>query len=385
MSETSYIPPEYEGREQTFLKHQVLKQYLSSWVQKLARTYQHGRIVRLWYVDCFAGPWQAAGENLEDTSIAIGLRVLRVLREVIESMDHKVRASAIFIEKDPKSFQELKRFLNDRDTLIDVHAFPGEFGSNVDRINELVHGDPAFIFIDPTGWKGVGMRFIAPLLDQPRRDVLINVMFNDLHRFKGDPRDFLREQMCEFFGIEDSAELRGMSEAELMSLYRHRVKELSGAKYCLDLAIPHPVQERTWFYLVVAGRHPALVKLFRSVEGKVAGEIAGEVRREAKRRASPAPGQSELNFGKIVSDYRYDKLKQEASESVPRHLRSILSQFREVPYGELWPGLLEQYHLTLSDLNKLIMEMHRNSDLVVTGLKPRERTPKDDYRIRLRE
>jgi hypothetical protein len=29
------IPPEYKGREQTYLKHRVLKEYLRPWGQKL--------------------------------------------------------------------------------------------------------------------------------------------------------------------------------------------------------------------------------------------------------------------------------------------------------------------------------------------------------------
>jgi three-Cys-motif partner protein len=83
-----------------------------------------------------------------------------------------------------------------------THPLNCEFGEAVPKIQQLVGSDPAFIFVDPTGWKGAAMKFIAPLVDRPRRDVLVNVMFNDVNRFKDDPRAFLRKQMEDFFGLE---------------------------------------------------------------------------------------------------------------------------------------------------------------------------------------
>lgn len=69
-------PEEYRDREQTFFKHQVLSNYLRAWTQKLASVSRGGRTVRLWYVDCFAGPWQSQTDEQADTSVAIGLGAL---------------------------------------------------------------------------------------------------------------------------------------------------------------------------------------------------------------------------------------------------------------------------------------------------------------------
>lgn len=69
------VPSEYHGREQSFLKHRVLQQYLQRWGKKLG-SLSRTRLVRLWYVDCFAGPWRNKSASLEDTSIEIGLRAL---------------------------------------------------------------------------------------------------------------------------------------------------------------------------------------------------------------------------------------------------------------------------------------------------------------------
>jgi three-Cys-motif partner protein len=71
------VPAEHQdGREQTFFKHAVLRQYLRSWSQKLGSISQTGRRVRLWYVDCFAGPWESKAEDRADTSVSIGLNAL---------------------------------------------------------------------------------------------------------------------------------------------------------------------------------------------------------------------------------------------------------------------------------------------------------------------
>lgn len=69
------VPPEYVGREHTWLKHRVLQLYVEGWAHKLA-SLARSRAVRLWYVDCFSGPWKARGQDLRDTSISIGLQAL---------------------------------------------------------------------------------------------------------------------------------------------------------------------------------------------------------------------------------------------------------------------------------------------------------------------
>jgi three-Cys-motif partner protein len=62
------MPSEYIGREHTWLKHRVLQLYLEAWAHKLGSVGRK-RNVRLWYVDCFAGPWHAQNEELHDTSM----------------------------------------------------------------------------------------------------------------------------------------------------------------------------------------------------------------------------------------------------------------------------------------------------------------------------
>src|SRR5262245_32139179 len=59
---------DYQGREQSYVKHTFLERYLEALVHKTASTYPH-----VVYVDGFAGPWQSTNEKFQDTSFGIAL------------------------------------------------------------------------------------------------------------------------------------------------------------------------------------------------------------------------------------------------------------------------------------------------------------------------
>ena len=63
---------DYQGREQSYVKHVFLERYLERLVHKTASSYDH-----IVYVDGFAGPWQSASEQFQDTSFGIALNALR--------------------------------------------------------------------------------------------------------------------------------------------------------------------------------------------------------------------------------------------------------------------------------------------------------------------
>jgi len=46
------VPAEYAGREQTYLKHRVLAEYLVAWGIKLGSLARRRPETRLWFVDC---------------------------------------------------------------------------------------------------------------------------------------------------------------------------------------------------------------------------------------------------------------------------------------------------------------------------------------------
>lgn len=372
------IRKEYEGREQTYLKHRVLKEYLQPWAHKQGSRGRY-KPTRLWYVDCFAGPWKAADEHLSDTSVAIGLAELRTAAATWRERGAMVELGAIFVEKNPKSFEALSKYLSSHSEGIKVVAIPGEFGAAVGKINSSIGTDPAFLFVDPTGWKGVAMNYIAPLASLPSRDVLINVMFNDLNRFKDDRREFLRNQIAEFFGLEPGEIPSGLDEEPLFELHRSQVREKCRVPLVADLVIPHPTKERTHFRLVVGAHHRASVELFRDVERKVCGEEAAGVRAEAKHRGDP---QLNLLDTTPLADQSYDRLHREGQLAAKEDVVQILAA-GPAPYEAIWPKVLTERHMTKAELNTVVFELHRRGVVRIQGIGPRERTPKDSHLLSL--
>ena len=62
----------YRGREQTLVKHFILRKYLERFA-RIVGTFADS----ITYVDCFSGPWNVRSEELKDSSFAIALEELR--------------------------------------------------------------------------------------------------------------------------------------------------------------------------------------------------------------------------------------------------------------------------------------------------------------------
>lgn len=384
------VPPEYYGREQSYLKHRMLTEYLRAWAHKLSSLSQRrpGGL-RIWYVDCFAGPWQARGVALQDTSIYIGLEALLEACSTWSGKGAQVQVGALFVEKDDSAFEQLKQYLAQRQRedprLRDVHALHGEFGAKLQEINERVGDEPAFIFVDPTGWKGAAMEFIRPLLDLPRRDVMVNVMFNHINRFKADPRAFLREQMQDFFGMVDTAKLRAQDEESLLSGYREQLKSVCRVRYAADVAIPHPTMERTWFRLVIGGSHHKVLEVFRDAERAMMQDMA-PVRDEARER-QVAQRTGQLALGLPMMSTPKPTVQEGSCEAACGAAMERLRQHggQGLRFDELWPPLLEELHVTRRELAAALWQRREQLGLVVrgkAGARPssgsRQRTLHDD-------
>jgi len=380
------IPEEYKGREQTLLKHRVLSEYLRSWVQKLGSRSRFGQ-VRLWYVDCFAGPWESQRDERTDTSVHIGLGALEEALGIWgQGHGQPIEARAVFVERSATSCQSLRAYLEVRKTTVPCEVLEGEFGANVDKIADLLGTDPAFLFVDPTGWKGVSMDDIAKLASRPFRDVMVNVMFDYINRWLTLPVPWIKHQMKEFFGLTDDEIPADLDEAGLLSFYRERLKLRCGLKWAADLAIPYPDRERTFFRLVVGGHHEQVLELFREVEGRVVGREAEPIRAAAKRdRREQRTGQLSLDLPATdgALDARYRHLR---DADLPRALNQVQLMLRErgpMAFGEVWPGVLEGHHLTRRFLAESILDEIKHLRLGVSGWTQRERTLKDAHVISL--
>jgi len=276
------VPESYQGREQAFVKHQLLEAYLLRLFMIVGLRQRNIR-----YVDCFSGPWQEGSENLQDTSIGIALRIIRKCREGLLKAGHHVTFHALFIEKDKKSFEKLQDYLAmipQQEVM--TKALPGDFFDLRESILQWCGAnDFTFFFIDPKGWKKViEIPTLAPLLRRQNSEFLINFMYDFLVRTH--TQELFQEDMRAIFGRVPDTE--GMTpeekEAYLLSLYRKRLKEIVPAKdgrpRSVSVPVLKPTIDRTLYHLVYLTRHPKGVVVFME-----ASERLDLVQRRARAQA----------------------------------------------------------------------------------------------------
>src|SRR6185436_16747364 len=172
----------YDRREQTLVKHLILRRYLERFAHIVGSYWSS-----ITYVDCFAGPWNVRSDQLEDSSFAIALTELRKARDTHSQKGKALRLRCFFLEKDPEAFGHLEEFARGIPRAdAEIEVLNGEFEDSVDKILRFIQRDARtfpFIFIDPTGWTGFRLKIIAPLLRLDPGEVLINFMTSHIRRF----------------------------------------------------------------------------------------------------------------------------------------------------------------------------------------------------------
>ena len=281
----------YRGREQSYFKHALLRAYLERLFMIVG---QHHRTIC--YVDCFAGPWQSRSDSLEDTSIVVSLEIIRKCREGLLERGHPVHFKAIFVEKDAKAFAKLNSYLADRNNdAIETAALHGEFFHlQQELLRHCGDNSFAFFFVDPTGWKeAIELSTLAPLLQRPNSEFLINFMYDFLLRTH--TQETFAADMRKIFGeIPDTAGMTPeIRESLLIRLYRNHLKTvvpIRGGKPRTACVKVHKIlQDRTLYHLVYLTRHPKGIAEFMAasegldlVQRKIRARVQQEERVERK-------------------------------------------------------------------------------------------------------
>lgn len=262
------IPAQYRGREQALIKHKLLEAYLYKLFMIIGQ-YQP----TISFVDCFAGPWQDASEDLSATSIGRSLATMKNCLESLRNMGHNVRFRALFVEKDAAAYHRLRGYLESLDTPVETESFHGEFYNARHKILDWC--GPAgftFFFVDPLGWKNiVEVPTLEPFLQRPDSEFLINFMFEFILRAHDIPLH--EKDMIAIFGQIPQTD--GMTpdqkESYLVDLYRANLKRVlpsrGGKPRSVTVPIHRPDKDRTLYHLVYLTRHPlGIVKFMEASE-----------------------------------------------------------------------------------------------------------------------
>ena len=108
---------------------------------------------------------------------------------------------------------------------------------NIDQQQERLA--PAFVMLDPFGFSDTPMRVIQRILTNPKTEIYISLMYNDINRFMGKPH--LEPTLDELFGCQQWREGRNILDPEqrtvfLLDLYEECLRE-AGAKYVLHFEL----------------------------------------------------------------------------------------------------------------------------------------------------
>ena len=374
-------PPEYyRQKEQTYVKHFFLEQYLEKVAFHIGYGYRE-----FVYVDCFSGPWQSQDEEFADTSIRISLDRLNYVRTGLAAQGRYADIRAIFIEKSPTAFDALQSALNQHRGSIKTTALQGAFEDNIQRILAEIGSAFAFFFIDPKGWTGFAMDNIRPILFHKPGEVMVNFMYDFVNRFLDFPNAANEQSLDRLFGNPSWRRVRDSRDREVESvgLYIEQIRSAGGFTYATSTRILKPLSDRAYFHLVYATRSPTGILKFREAEKKVFDEQ--EVVRSAAQRQDreQRTGQFEMPFP-LTAESGHSQ-REERAVQLKKAEAKVLELLRGGPllYERLQPMILELPLVWNADLNMILVGARRAGQIVIDGFADRQRSPKEGNLIRL--
>lgn len=371
----------YEGREQTYVKHFFLENYLERVAYNIL-SFSNEFV----YVDGFSGPWKSANEAFQDTSFKIAVDRLRSIQDGFSEQGKTISMRCLFIEKNPTAFNELKNAVKDIDD-IKIKLINGSFEDHIGDVCTFIGQSFSLVFIDPTGWQGYPLEKLRPLL-RLRGEVLINFMSDFINRFIEHPDNTIAQTFDALFGgnwFEEWKQLndQGMSrEAAAIEVYTRRLKEAGNFAHVTFTRIMKPQSARTYFYLIYATRHRKGLQEFRAVEKKAVDQQE-LVRNAAQSRVKiEKTGQFSLLDDETLNAATANAYAAEKAAQIDfayTQITEILSKNpKGIQFGQIMYPLLERPLIWESDVKRMILELRSDGKIQIEGMTPRQRVPKPE-------
>ena len=259
---------QYRGREQSFIKHEFLTQYLQSASYKTLQ----GRSSVFNFVDAFAGPWRVSDENYSDASFNQALQTLEAVRADLGRMGLSgLRIRFCFCERRPDAVELLKAYA-EKHSQFEIHVFEGAFENNLTGIADACRDGFTFTFIDPTGWD-IRSEPVFEFLKARNGEFLLNFMAEHVNRHAGWDQvsasfgRFLADPDWKDEFVKLPAELS--NEERVLLLMKRKIKSMGAATYLPDIPILKPRENRIKMRLILGTHSRKGVEVFRDVHGKV--------------------------------------------------------------------------------------------------------------------
>jgi three-Cys-motif partner protein len=381
---------DYTGREQAYVKHTFLERYLEALVFKTASKYTH-----IVYVDGFAGPWQSASEEFEDTSFGIALNALRRAKETWKKNGRAVKMTALLVEQNAKAHARLATIVERYPDVL-IKTYPADFMSVVPSLlNDIPHDAFAFFLIDPKSWR-IPLADLKHLLARSKSEVIFNFMFEFINRAASMNEPVTVNGLDELmpYGnwklrLQDGERNAGrpLTSDErkeiLVGAFSESLRQLGGYQYVVPTEILRPLRDRTLYCLFYATRHESGIAAFRECQIKALNAQA--TTRAALKVQHEASGSGQAEFFESLHDMGPDKtaalLEQQKEAAASAVLELVPKAPNYIMYRQLWAAVLLHHVVTLTDVNAMCADMRKSGELVFPDWESGKKVPKDHYRI----
>ncbi|MEQ9447752.1 MAG: three-Cys-motif partner protein TcmP [Rhodospirillaceae bacterium] len=377
----SPIPDSYKGREQSYVKHVILEEYLTALAYRAL--YAHGKFT---FLDAFSGPWQSTDGTFEDTSFMKAIRILSRVQQDVRSHGKKANVRCIFVEKKKSSYKKLKAAVENVSALTTV-PLHGEFENLMPEILENSKGGFLLAFIDPKGWTGFSFEKIQPILSREPNEVLITFMYEFIRRFLNYDNPKNQASLNALFGSKtwkQSLQKREFPEDTIVDRFAAALKEYGAFRYAISTPILKPTRDKTLYRLVFGTRHPKGIEVYRDAERKALRQQL-EAREGAKLDHRVERSRQAELFGAdaLPLDEDFKKIVNDELEKAKAQVMVLLSARREMTYGELRQDVLLKCRVRLVELNEIVSSLRKERVIEVAPWLPKQRVPKTDNVIRL--
>lgn len=375
------MPPRienYQGREQSFIKHLFLNKYLESAAYKLFQ----GRSPVFNFVDAFAGPWRVSDTNkYSDASFSQAIETLDAVRRSLLDMGRSgLKVRFRFCERNPASAVKLQEFAAQKPEF-DIQVFTGAFEDNLKGIRSACRDGFTFTFIDPTGWN-VESGKVFDFLRSLKGEFLFNFMAEEVNRHAG--WDGVAESVGRFLAdpawkTAFEAMPDGSNETKVLQLLKAKMKEARVATYLTDMAIRKPREDRIKMRLILGTHSGVGVEVFRSVQEKVEKEAIRTrhaIQTEESRQSQLFPDEQIVAFETDRDGVGCSAYVGWASEI----LLHTVSQRPGIAFSTLASEVMEQVPVRTTHLNK-IAAANRKAGLLHFDLPDGKRTPSPETKL----
>jgi three-Cys-motif partner protein len=379
---------DYIGREQSYVKHTFLERYLETLVHKTASKYPH-----IVYVDGFAGPWQSANEQFQDTSFGIALTALRSAKTSWKEK-RDVRMSAFLVERDPEAYKKLAQ-VPERYQDISIKTYGADFLTVLPTILNDIPADAfAFFLIDPNGWR-IPLNALAPMLARPHSEVIFNFMFDFINRAASIKDSAVMSGLDELipFGNwrkrldEAESNSEGLTpdqrKAILVDAFAESLTQLGKYKYVAETTVLRPLKDRPLYCLFYATRHPRGIDVFRDCQIRALTEQSKTRAATKVKHAETSTGQGEIfqSLHDMGPDELTAFLRAERGKAEKTFLELAPETPRSVLYESLWPQVLARHVVRLTDVNQIGARLRVDGRLLFPDWEKGKRVPQPHYRI----